>query len=76
MKDTEQYGFLTVDGEDASANPTIPGFRADEPIAMRVKGAPVTLSDVPTGSDDQTPHRLDLSAEDGGVKLYLPVIMR
>ena len=38
VEDIGQYGFLTVYGEDASASPTIPGFRADEPIAVRVKG--------------------------------------
>ena len=76
VDNTGQYGFLTVYGEDASASPAIPGFRDGEPITVRVNGTPVTLPDIPAWSDDKTPHRLDLSAKDGGVKSYLPVIMR
>ena len=33
------YGMMYVYGEDATVNPTIPGMRANEPIAFRVNGA-------------------------------------
>lgn len=70
-----QYGFLMVYGEDPTANPPIPGFRSDEPLAVRVDGEPVTLSRDLLWNDDKMPHRLDLGV--GEAKpIYLPLVVR
>ena len=55
------YGMMYVYGEDATAQPPIPGFRAGEAIAFYIGGYPATSSPTLTWQDDKTPHQVDVS---------------
>jgi len=56
------YGFMRIYGEDASANPPIPGMRDGELVAFRVNGAPARATPLFYWHDDHASHRVDLVA--------------
>jgi hypothetical protein len=60
------YGLMRIYGEDATANPPIPGMRAGEPVAFRVNGAPAVATPLPYWQDDKASHRVNLAA--GGIE--------
>jgi hypothetical protein len=60
------YGFMRIYGEDASANPPIPGMRDGELVAFRVNGAPAVATPLFYWQDDHATHRVDLAA--GGIE--------
>lgn len=60
------YGFMRVYGEDASANPPIPGMRDGELAAFRVNGAPAVATPLLYWHDDHASHWVDLAA--GGIE--------
>jgi hypothetical protein len=55
------YGLMRIYGEDASAQPPIPGMRPGETVAFRVGGQPATASPLLQWQDDKAPHRVDLN---------------
>jgi len=67
-----QYGFMFLYGEDASADPVIPGFRPDEPVRLRVNGMEARPAQDLLWQDDLTPHRADLIL--GDRRSYLPMV--
>jgi len=60
------YGFMRVYGEDATANPPIPGMRDGELVAFRVNGAPAVATPSFYWHDDHASHRVNLAA--GGIE--------
>ena len=72
MDTAGQYGFMFLYGEDASADPVIPGFRPDEPVRLRVNGMEAPLAQDLLWQDDLAPHRVDLVL--GDRRTYLPVV--
>jgi hypothetical protein len=69
-----QYGFMAVFGEDPTARPPIPGFRADEPVRLRVNGLAVAAAEAIRWQDDLTPHQADLAATP--YRHWLPLIAK
>ena len=69
-----QFGLMHVYGEDATATPVIPGFRAGEALAFRVNGMPVDAPVAVLWSDDKAPHEVTLEATIHST--YLPVVRR
>jgi len=69
-----QYGLMHVYGEDATAEPSIAGFRADEPLRFRVNGLEIVPPEGVVWQDDKVPHRVDLAVElERRYRLYLPL---
>lgn len=57
------YGAMYVYGEDASANPPIPGMRNGEAGAFRVNGVTASAAPALVWHDDRTPHQVNLTAD-------------
>ncbi len=57
-----QYGFMRIYGEDATANPAIPGMRAGEIVTYKVNGAPAIATPTFYWEDDHTSHNVNLNA--------------
>jgi len=56
------YGFMRIYGEDATANPPIPGMRDGETPTFRLSGAPAVATPLFYWQDDKASHRVDLAA--------------
>ena len=56
------YGYMRVYGEDAEAEPRIPGFRPGEPIQWTVNGVGASLTGDELWSDDKGLRRVNLAA--------------
>lgn len=69
-----RYGFMHVYGEDGG-EPPLPGFRAGEPLRLRVNGVEATPETAPAWQDDHEPHRVDLQAN-VPLRLHLPLIVK
>ena len=66
------YGFMTIYGEDPTANPPIPGMRDGELVTFRVNGA-LAVPDPPLEwHDDKTPHPVDIEA---GITRAQPILL-
>jgi len=71
-----QYGFLSIFGAEGVEN-GLPGFLDSEPIALRVNGAPVELTEPLIWQDDKSTHRLDIEITAANwMDLYLPFTSR
>ena len=68
-----KIGMMPVYGEDATAEPSLGGFRVGEPLAFRVNGIPVATA-ARTWQDDWTPHAVTLDTQHSHI--YLPLIIR
>jgi hypothetical protein len=66
-----QYGLMRIYGEDATANPPIPGMRAGELVAFRVNGASAVATPLFYWHDDKAPHRVDLAGGHIEVQIIL-----
>ena len=68
------FGLMHVYGEDDTATPIIPGFRAGEPLTFRVNGSAADTAISITWQDDRTPHESPLS---GALpKYFLPIVVK
>jgi hypothetical protein len=67
-------GIMQVYGEDATANPAIPGFREGEVLAFRVNGIPAEPGTPLEWHDDWASHETPLHATT--CNLYLPIALR
>jgi len=56
----DQFGAMRIYGEDASAQPPIPGMFEDEAITIRVDGEPATLAQPLLWQNDRTLHQATL----------------
>ncbi len=56
------YGFMRIFGEDAGANPPIPGMKAGEIVTFRVNGALAVAAPTFSWSDDHATHAINLEA--------------
>jgi hypothetical protein len=68
-----RIAFTHLYGEDATANPPIPGFREGEPVSIQINGIPIETETL-TWQADRAPHAVELEAT--LESLYLPLIVR
>jgi hypothetical protein len=64
-----QYGLMRIYGEDATANPPIPGMRDGELVAFRVNGASAVATPLFYWHDDKASHRVDLAGGPSEVQI-------
>jgi hypothetical protein len=72
-----QYGLMHVFGEDASAEPPIPGFRSNEAVHFRINDVDVTPQQPIAWRDDKEPHLVNLALQAAqAVHVFLPWVTR
>jgi len=65
------YGLMRIYGEDATANPAIPGMRPDEMVTFKINGAVAVSTPTLYWSDDHASHNIDLNAGDVGGQMLM-----
>jgi len=59
-----QYGFMRIYGEDATANPPIPGMRDGEVVAFQINGQPAIATPELVWHNDRTAHLVNLITQE------------